>query len=408
MKNIQTILNRIIHIIGLITTILLVGLILFYIYKKVTNPGDRKFSYDDGPYIFYLNDTIIKSVIIEQNQNEDFTISEITLNSRDTNEINRAGKYLPAGFIPFENFQLSDETQYKAEKIAVISDIHGSFHSFNALLKSNKIIDDSSNWIWGEGHLVINGDVFDRGPNVTQCLWLIKKMETQAKEHGGKVHLLLGNHEMYSLNGKSSDFRQKKYDVICSKLLISYDKLYGSDTYLGKWLRAKSVVIKINKNLFVHGGISKNIVDNQFSLTAINKYFNILINSEHLLNYGINTRDTISLLTSYLGPLEYRGYFNKNIFNTGQSSLLSNQLIDTIIKYFNADHIIVGHTIVKKIKGLFDNKIIAVNIEFPEDDILEQNSNCQMLIIEGSNYYISGLDGVKVLMFSDLNTQKVE
>jgi hypothetical protein len=380
---------------------------LFYIYKKLTYTGDRKFSYDDGPYIFYLNDTIIKSVIIEQNQNEDFTKIEITVNIRDTDELVLAGKYLPAGFIPFENFQPTNETQYEAEKIAVISDIHGSFHSFSALLKSNKIIDDSSNWIWGEGHLVIIGDVFDKGSNVTQCFWLIKKLEMQAIEFGGKVHLLLGNHDLNILNG-NSDFNDIKYDAISAKLLVGYDKLYGIDTYLGKWLRAKSVVVRINKNLFVHGGISKNIIDNQISMAAINKYFNILINSEHLLNYGINTRDTISLLTSYLGPLEYRGYFNKNIFNTGQSSLLSNQLIDTIIKYSNADHIIVGHTIVKRIKGLFDNKIIAVNIEFPEDDILNKNSDCQMLIIEGANYYISGLDGVKILLFSDPNTEKNE
>jgi len=67
MKSIKTLLNRIVYIIGLFTTILLVGLILFFIYKKKTNPEDGRFSYADGPYIFYLNDTIIKSVIIEQN-----------------------------------------------------------------------------------------------------------------------------------------------------------------------------------------------------------------------------------------------------------------------------------------------------------------------------------------------------
>jgi hypothetical protein len=407
MKSIKTLLNRIVYIIGLFTTILLVGLILFFIYKKKTNPEDGRFSYADGPYIFYLNDTIIKSVIIEQNSNRNFNISEITLNIRDTNELNHAGKYLPVGFIPFENFQLQGEIQFKAEKIAAISDIHGSLHYFNALLKSNKIIDDSSNWNFGKGHLVIIGDVFDRGTNVTQCLWLIKKLEMQAKENGGDVHLLLGNHEMYILKGNSAP-PGIKYDAICSKLLLSYDKLYGTDTYLGKWLRAKSVVIKINKDLFVHGGISEKIVDNQFSLTDINKYFNIWINSEHLLKYKINLRDTISLLTSYFGPLEYRGYFNKNIINSGQSSSFSNQLIDTILKHFNADHIIIGHTVVKCIKEFFENKVIAINNKFPENDILQENSNCQMLIIEGSNYYISGLDGGKILLFSDLDAQKLE
>lgn len=405
MKSIKTILSRIIHIIGLITSILLVCLIMFYIYKKITNPRNGKFSYDDGPYILYLNDTIIKSIVIEQNLNENFTISEITINIKEKDDLIQAGKYLPAGFVPFENFQFSNETQYEAEKIAAVGDIHGSFHSFMALLKANKIIDNSSNWNWGKGHLVITGDVFDKGPNVTQSLWLIKKLEMQATDQGGKVHLLLGNHDIYKLNG-NSDFTDAKYNAISSKLLVSYDKLFGSDTYLGKWLRTKSVVVKINKNLFVHGGISKTIIDNKLSQTAINKYFNIWINSAHLFKYEIKTRDTISLLASYLGPLEYRGYFNKNFFNAGQSSSISDQLIGKILTSFTANHIIVGHTIVKRIKGLFDNKIVAINVEFPKNDILKKDSDCQMLIIEGANYYISGLDGEKILLFSDMNTQK--
>jgi hypothetical protein len=154
--------------------------------------------------------------------------------------------------------------------------------------------------------------------------------------------------------------------------------------------------------LFTHGGISEKMVDTQLSLTDINKLFNIWANSDHLMKYEINTRDNIRLLNGNLGPLEYRGYFNKNIFNRGQSSAMLSQSINKILKHFNTDHIIVGHTIVKEIKGLFDNKVIAINKEYPEDDILDDDSDCQMLIIEGSNYSIAGLNGEKTLMFSDV------
>ncbi len=400
MKNIKKILKKIIYVIGLITTISLIGLILFFIYIKKINPESTEFSYNDGPYLFYLNDTIIKSVLIKDNQNDNFMIYESEIDLNDSIGINQAAKNLQEGFNPLDTFQFSSEVQFNAKKIAAISDIHGSFNHFKALLQSNAIIDDSTNWSWGNGHLVIVGDVFDKGPNVTECLWLIKKLETQANIQGGKVHFLLGNHERLILDG-ITEHVDIKYRAICEKLLINYDKLYGTDTYLGRWLRTKSIIVKINNNLFVHGGISEKMVDEQFSLTDVNKHFNIWANSNHLMKYEKNTRDNIRLLTSYFGPLEYRGYFNKNIFNRGQSSAMSSQSINKILKHFNTAHIIVGHTIVKEIKGLFDNRVIALNKEYPEDDILDDDSDCQMLIIEGSNYSIVGLNGEKTLLFAD-------
>jgi hypothetical protein len=400
MNKIKAVLRRIVFIIGIITSIMIIAFILFFIYKKVINPESTAFSYNDGPYIFYLNDTTIKSLLIKENHKDNFYILEYEFNLKDSVSLIHNTKYLKEGFNPLETFQFSPEIQYKADRIAVVSDIHGAFNHFKALLSSNKIIDDSSNWSWGNGHLVILGDVFDKGPNVTECFWLIKKLEDQANKQDGEVHLLFGNHERLILDGNTSHV-DIKYRSICERLLINYDQLYGADTYIGRWLRSKSATIKINNNLFVHGGISEKMIDNHFTLTNINKYFNIWANSEHLIKYDSITRENINLLISYYGPLEYRGYFNKNIFNRGQSSEFSDELINKILNHFSADHIIVGHTPVKEIKGLFDNKVIAINKRFPEDDLLDDNSNCQILIIEDSNYYKAGINGEKYLLFSE-------
>ena len=46
-----------------------------------------------------------------------------------------------------------------------------------------------------------------------------------------------------------------------SKLIgLEYDELYSNQTILGRWLRSKSTIIKINNNVFVHGGVSKNFI----------------------------------------------------------------------------------------------------------------------------------------------------
>ena len=39
----------------------LIGVILFFIYIKKINPEPTNISYNDGPHIFYLNDTIINT-----------------------------------------------------------------------------------------------------------------------------------------------------------------------------------------------------------------------------------------------------------------------------------------------------------------------------------------------------------
>ena len=384
MKRIRKIGNKIVYIIGLITTISLIGVVLFFIYIKKINPESTNISYNDGPHIFYLNDTIIKSVIVEANENQNFTVREYEINIYDSARLNQVAAHLPEGFDPLDSFQFHTDTHFTAQKIASVSDIHGSFHHFKALLHSNEIIDELSDWCWGDGHLVIVGDVFDKGPYVTECFWLIKKLEAQANRQGGKVHLILGNHERLIMDGVTEHIGSK-YKSISDKLVINYDQLYGPDTYLGRWLRTKNIIIKINNNLFTHGGISQKMVEAQLSLVDINRYFNIWANSDHLMNYELSIRDNIQLIKSNIGPLEYRGYFDRNIFNRGQSSVLTAQSVSKNLKHFKADHIIVGHTIVKEVKGLFDNKVIAINMKYPEGDIINEDSDCQMLLILGSN-----------------------
>jgi len=402
MNKLKKIGNRIVYILGLITLVSLIGILSYLIYIKKINPESIDISYYDGPHIFYLNDTIIKAVFIEANERINLNTHEYVVNLNDSTQLHNFAGKLPKGFNPFDSFQYSTNAQYTADKIAAVSDIHGAFHHFSSLLKANKIIDGSSNWSWGNGHLVIVGDVFDKGPYVTECFWLIKKLEDQAKKQGGKVHLLYGNHERLVLSG-ITDHIGNKYRDISEKLIINYGQIYGSNTYLGRWLRTKNVMIKINNILFTHGGISKKLVDAQLSLEDINKYFNIWVKSEHLMNYDTNTRYNTSLVLGRIGPLEYRGYFNRNIFNRGQSSRFSSQSIKEMLKLYSADRIIVGHTIVKEIQGLFGNTIIAINKEYPRNDIINDESDCQMLIVEGANYFKANSNGERTLLFSDIN-----
>ena len=87
------------------------------------------------------------------------------------------------------------------EKIVAISDAHGQYDLVINLLRANQVIDENNNWIYGEGHLVITGDNLDRGDKVLDILWFLFFLEKEAAKAGGKVHVLLGNHEVMVLQG---------------------------------------------------------------------------------------------------------------------------------------------------------------------------------------------------------------
>ena len=72
------------------------------------------------------------------------------------------------------------------------------------LLQIAKLVDDESNWIGGTCHLVQLGDILDRGDSERSCIDLLFKLRKQAEEAGGKVHVLLGNHEVMNV---ALDFR---------------------------------------------------------------------------------------------------------------------------------------------------------------------------------------------------------
>ena len=119
---------------------------------------------------------------------------------------------------------------------------------------------------------MIVGDVFDRGDKVTETLWALFKLEKQAKAAGGKVHLLLGNHEFMILHG---DIRyiNPKYRFTTGSFGIEYPKLYDQHTVMGRWLRSKNISTVINGIGFVHGGYSQELLNKESSLKVLNNTF---------------------------------------------------------------------------------------------------------------------------------------
>jgi len=244
-------------------------------------------------------------------------------------------------------------------RILTVSDIHGEFETLVDLLKNADVIDNELHWAWDDGHLVVLGDVFDRGDMVTECLWLIHRLEREARQSGGRVHFTLGNHEKMALRGDLRYVNKKYMLGIADRIDIPYDDLFGPHTELGRWLRTKHTAVRLNDIVFVHGGLSPEVVERGLTLDTINV---AVRKSLDYRSYQLLFSDLEWFLLSSAGPLWYRGYHQAR---SGYARATAVQ-IDTILDFYDAESIVVGHHEVGEVTSWYEGRVYGIDVPVPE------------------------------------------
>jgi len=80
-----------------------------------------------------------------------------------------------------------------------LRDIHGSLGKLTDSLRAAGLIDEGLRWKGGKDHLVLCGDLVDRGPDDRRVLDLVQGAAGRGRRAGGRVHVLIGNHEALNL-----------------------------------------------------------------------------------------------------------------------------------------------------------------------------------------------------------------
>ncbi len=83
-----------------------------------------------------------------------------------------------------------------AKRIVAIGDVHGDIYALKRALRLGELIDVDDNWAGGNTVLVQVGDQTDRGDFELEIIYLLDKLTPQAEKAGGRVLVLLGNHEI--------------------------------------------------------------------------------------------------------------------------------------------------------------------------------------------------------------------
>jgi len=186
----------------------------------------------------------------------------------------------------------ADEWRFSGvDRIVAVSDIHGAYDALVATLQESDVIDDELAWSGGKTHFVVTGDLLDRGPDSRRVMDLIIRLEYESRRAGGRVHQLLGNHEVMNLIGdlryvadeeyaafldiESAEereywyqrFRRSKpvdsdeaavrweFDEMAPPGFFGHRRAFRKDGVYGQWLLKKPLMVVINDTVFVHGGI---------------------------------------------------------------------------------------------------------------------------------------------------------
>lgn len=308
----------------------------------------------DGPYIWYNNDLLFSAYLVNEAgelklKKDSLAVSgkkDLILHVNTDQDGKQFTVKLKDQIQPEKNFFPGIKKQL------VISDIEGNFGALRKLLQSNGVIDKNYNWTFGDGHLVLIGDFVDRGEQVTEVLWLIYSLEDKAKQAGGYVHYVLGNHEIMIMS-YDTRYVNPKYKETETKIGYPYSKLFGRDTELGRWLRSKNIVEKIGDMLYMHAGISQAINTLALSLDELNALARPFYDDT---SFVYPDQKSLLIYESQTSPFWYRGYYS------GLPKATQGQ-VDSTLALYSAAHIVTGHTIVgKKVTAWYNNKVINTDV----------------------------------------------
>jgi hypothetical protein len=328
------------------------------------------------------------------------------------------------------------------ERVIAIGDVHGDFDDFCLVLKKVGLADSENHWIGGKAILVQTGDVIDRGNKDREAMDLLIRLEKEAEAAGGAVVSLMGNHEVMNIVGdlryvsaetyaefadKESDERREAayqdyaawYTTHAESLkaiqqtvlpatkqewmakhpagFLEYRQALDPTGAYGKWVRQHPAVAKIGGVVFLHGGLSPNLVSLKLEqiteqvraeVKEFDKTKRYLV-SHHVILPFFTLEETVAAVKTQIradrgaetspdveeqsmmlrlagignwlcmredGPLWFRSYDE-------WSEEEGTQQIEKILASYEAAHVVVGHTVQKtaSIRCRFGGRVFLID-----------------------------------------------
>lgn len=270
-------------------------------------------------------------------------------------------------------------------RIVAVGDLHGDYQAWVTIARAAGLIDSSGRWSGGKAILVQLGDILDRQPDSLKIVHSLQQLQKEAPRSGGKVVVVLGNHEAMNLVGDfryttpgefaafagrdSAALRNRVYEqnrVAVEQVAraanpaltpqqirdnwmaqhplgwVEHKLAWSSSGDLGRWATRNPAIVKIDGTLFVHGGISA-----EASRTPMND-----LNRRIQAAMAAGDASPSTILFDPLGPLWYRGLVTKDpdaqaarAHAAPNATILTpDQELNAVLSAYGAQRMVVGHT----------------------------------------------------------------
>ena len=267
------------------------------------------------------------------------------------------------------------------ERIVAIGDLHGDHRAWRDIASAAGLMDRSGRWIGGRTTVVQTGDITDRGPDSLKIIRELRRLQSEAPRTGGKVIVLVGNHEAmnvigdlryvhpgeyaafqgprsqavrdryYSKHGRSIEeaARRRDPDLTPAQIraaweqatplgMIEHRQAWHPTGDVGAWIVGSPAVVKLGDLLFVHGGLSAAYAD--LSVDEINRRVAKALAAQD------DGDDAI--INDQNGPLWYRGLVTREGSAPGAAAPSIEEELTAVLRGHGARAIVVGHTPVLK------------------------------------------------------------
>ena len=260
-------------------------------------------------------------------------------------------------------------------RTVIVGDLNGQVGLLRRLLVGLKLMRRDERWSGGRNVLVQMGDVPNRGTGARAAMDLLLQLQAEAREAGGDVYWLLGNHEVmsalrheaYVLPDEYMEFAEPEeleafhlqrtryiYELLGSPEVVgpvepiggrlrawedtnvpgrsAYRASMGAQGEYGRAIRDLPVAFKLGPLLFVHGGLSPSWA--QLGLEGLDL--------EARKAWGRKPQfyqelDPQGIFRDPLGPLWHRAYC------VGHAKVVRDDLNEAL-GLMKASQMIVGHT----------------------------------------------------------------
>lgn len=296
-------------------------------------------------------------------------------------------------------------------RIVAFGDVHGDIEALKNFLVIAGVMDPLSSieeplWSGGTTICVQCGDILDRGDDELACFRLLTSLSRQARDAGGQLIMLYGNHEslntvglfQYVNNGGNKEFERDVGAAIDAALDSNRWRLMFAGNQASRWcafepggllaanlLANMKVSVVVGRTVFVHAGLTAAHVDEYGSIEGMNQAArNWIKQPHHGENDYVGTYETVAEVvesaqkrargatkkmpnclgggTGEHSPVWMRNYSSPN--DTIPKDPRAQQLIDEALEKVGHDvqRMVMGHTPQHRINAALKGKAWRVDV----------------------------------------------